>query len=169
MELHKEIIVNAPAAAAWAILGEQFGRIAEWAAPITDSSLEGEPRVGAVRTCRIARFGPVAPGAIRERLLAFDPQARTLAYEAVAGMPRFIARAANRWSVHARDEQSCIVRTQATLTLRGPAVLLGVFLKWKMQADGERVLEELRHRIEYGRPHPRKLATIPSCHHTLRS
>lgn len=166
MELHKEIVVNASAAAAWAILGERYGHIAEWAAPITASSLEGAPRVGAVRTCHIARFGPVAPGAIKERLIAFDAQAKSFAYEAVAGMPGFIERAVNRWSVHARDETSCIVRTHATLTLRGPLALLGVLLKWKMQADGERVLEELKHWIERGRPHPRKLGTVSACHQT---
>lgn len=166
MELHNEMVVNAPAAAAWAVLGERFGQIAEWAVPITASSMEGEPRIGAVRTCHIARFGPVAPGAIKERLIAFDAQARSFAYEAVEGMPRFIARAVNRWSVHARDEKSCIVRTHATLELRGAAVLLGRLLKWKMQADGGRVFEELQHRIEHGRPHPRKLGTLSKCHQT---
>jgi len=166
MELYKEIVVNAPAATAWAILGEQFGQIAAWAAPITASSLEGEPRIGAVRTCHIARFGPVAPGAIKERLIAFDAQAKSFAYEAVEGMPGFIGRAVNRWSVHARDEKSCIVRTHATLTLRGPAALLGILLKWKMQVDGGRVIEELQHFIERGQPHPRKLGRISECPQT---
>ena len=69
--MYKEIVVRAPAAAAWAVLGERFGQIAEWAAPITASSLEGALGVGAVRTCHIAGFGPVAPGAIRERLIDF--------------------------------------------------------------------------------------------------
>ena len=98
MALYKEVVVNAPAAAAWAILGEQFGQIVEWAAPITASSLEGELRFGAVCTCHIARFGPVAPGAIKEHLITFDAQTRSWAYEAVEGMPGFIRRAVNRWS-----------------------------------------------------------------------
>jgi len=163
MELYKEIVVRAPAAAAWAVLGERFGQIAEWAAPITASSLEGALGVGAVRTCHIAGFGPVAPAAIRERLIDFDPQARSFTYEALDGMPGFIAKAINRWSVHARDAGSCTVRTHATLELRGPVAWLGRLLKWKLQADGQRVLDELRHQIEHGRPHPRKLDTISRC------
>jgi hypothetical protein len=47
VELSGDIVVEAPAPVAWAVLGERFGRIGEWATPIAASSLEGEPRVGA--------------------------------------------------------------------------------------------------------------------------
>lgn len=47
MELYREIVVNAPAASAWAILGEQFGQIAAWAAP--DTATAASPVSGAVR------------------------------------------------------------------------------------------------------------------------
>jgi hypothetical protein len=159
VELNGDTIIDAPAPAAWAVLGERFGHIGEWAAPIAASSLEGEPRVGAVRTCHVASFGPVAPGVITERLTAFDPVAMSFAYEATGGMPGFVGRAINRWSVHPRGERRCLVRTQATLELRGPAVLLSFLLKWRLHAEGARVLDELRYRIEHGRPHPRKLGT----------
>jgi hypothetical protein len=159
VELTGEIVVGAPAHAVWAELGERFGHIGEWAAPIAASSLDGEPRVGAVRTCHTARFGPVAPGVITERLTAFDPAAMAFAYEAVGGMPGFVRRASNRWSVHPQGERRCLVRTHATLELRGPAVLLSFFLKWRLHTGGARVLDELRYRIEHGRPHPRKRRT----------
>jgi len=158
MELRGEVIIDAPPRAAWAVLGERFGQIGEWAVPITASSLEGEPRVGAVRDCHIAGFGPVKPGVIRERLIAFEPERMAFAYEAVEGMPKFVARAINRWSIHPRDQGGCEVRTHATLQLRGFFALFGFVLKRKMERDGARVLEELRHRVEHGRPHPRKVA-----------
>jgi len=160
MELVAEVDIDAPAREAWMVLGERFAHIGEWATPITTSSLQGEPCVGAVRICQIARFGPVAPGTIHERLTAFDPATMSFEYESIQGMPAFIQRAVNRWSVHARGDGLSTVRSHATLELRGPIRLLGFLLAWRMRAGGRRVLDELKHQIEHGRPHPRKLARL---------
>jgi hypothetical protein len=159
MDMHREILIQVPAHAAWDVIGERFGEIAEWAAPITASSLAGAPGVGAVRTCHIAGFGPVKPGVIRERLVAFDAQAMSFAYEAVSGMPAFIANAVNRWLVHHRSDTACVVSTHATIELRGAARLIGWLLRFQMERGGAQVLEELRHMVEHGRAHPRKIAT----------
>lgn len=129
MELSGEVIINTPAQAAWLVLGTCWGHIGRWAAPITASSLDGEPCAGAVRTCHIARFGPVPPGLIKERLLDFDSEAMSFAYESIEGMPRFIEGAVNRWSVHALGDGRCVVRSHATVKLRGPMVLLGFLLE----------------------------------------
>jgi len=158
MDLRGEVVINAPAQAAWDVLGERFGHIGEWATPITSSCLEGEPAVGAIRTCQFAGFGPFKAGTIQERLVEFEPAAMSLAYESAEGMPRFVKSAVNRWSVHPRSEASCLVRTHATLELRGPLRLVQSLLAWRLQADGASVLEDLRYQVEHGRPHPRKLA-----------
>lgn len=158
MELATEIVIDAPAAATWRVLGERFGHIGEWAAPILASTLEGEPRPGAVRTCRIPRVGPVRAGEVQERLTAFDPSTMTLAYEAITGTPAFIRRAVNRWSVVAEGDRRSRVRSHATLELRGAMRLLAPLIGRQMRRVGVRVLEELRHHVEHGRPHPRKVA-----------
>jgi hypothetical protein len=160
VELRVAAEIAAPAAAAWRVLGERFGQVGEWATPIIASSLDGEPAVGAVRTCRVSAFGPIAPGEVKERLVAFDAAAMSLAYEAAAGMPRFIASAVNRWSVQPLGEARCLVRSHATVELRGPMALLGFALTRRMEAEGARVLEELRHMVEHGRPHTRKVAAM---------
>jgi hypothetical protein len=121
---------------------------------VGDDSLEP----GATRSCHTARFGPFEAGAIKERLIAFDRERMAFEYEAVDGMPRFVARAVNRWSVHPVDDRRCVVRIHATLTLRGPVVLLTWLLRWQMQRGGAHVLEELKYYVEHGRPHRRKLA-----------
>ena len=87
MELRVERVVSAPAEDAWAVVGEHFGQIGEWASAITESVMDGQPGVGQIRTCHIAGFGPIALGVIRERLVDFDPEARSLSYEAAEGMP----------------------------------------------------------------------------------
>lgn len=160
MDLNVEVVINAPAHAAWAVLGDCWGHIGRWAAPITASFLNGEPCTGAVRTCHIARFGPVAPGLIKERLLAFDPETMSFTYEAIEGMPQFIERAVNRWSVRALDDRRCVVRSHALVELRGLMALLGFLLRRNFRANGARVLDELRYRVEHGCPHPRKVAAM---------
>jgi hypothetical protein len=122
--------------------------------------MDGPPAAGQVRTCHVAGFGPVPPGVIGERLLHFYPQARSLSYEAVSGMPGFIRRAVSRWSVHEGPGGASTVRIRATVTLRPPARPLGPALRWRMRADSRRVLAELRHRVETGRPHPAKAAAL---------
>jgi hypothetical protein len=73
------------------VVGERFGEIGEWASAISESVMDGPPAVGRVRTCQVAGFGPIAAGVIKEHLIEFNSQARSLSYEAAAGMPWFIA------------------------------------------------------------------------------
>jgi len=86
------------------------------------------------------------------------PAARSLAYEAVDGMPGLIVRAVNRWSVHPGPDGTCTVRIHATVTLRPAARPLGPVMRWRMRADTRRVLAELRHRVETGEPLAETLA-----------
>jgi hypothetical protein len=152
MEMRAELVINAPAQDAWIVIGERFGEIAEWAPAITESVMDGPPAAGRVRTCQVAGFGPIAAGVIKERLTQFDPQARSLSYEAAAGMPRFIAGAVSRWSVHTGPGSACTVRIHATLALRRVARPLSPALRGRMRADTRRALAELKHRVEVGHP-----------------
>ena len=162
MELRAERVISASAEDAWVVVGEHFGQIGEWASAITESFMDGRPGAGQIRTCHIAGFGPIAPGVIKERLVDFDPEARSLSYEAAEGMPGFIVCAVSRWSVYEGPGTACTVRIHATLTLRPVARLLGPLLRWRMRADTRRVLAEFRHRVETGHPHPVKLAALTS-------
>ncbi len=162
MKMRAELKISAPAQDAWVVVGERFGEIGEWASAITWSAMDGPPGPDQVRTCHVAGLGPVAPGVIKERLVRFDPSARSLSYQAAEGMPRFIERAVSRWSVREEPGGTCLVRIDATLTLRPIARPLGPVLRWRMRAGTRRVLAELRHRVETGRPHPAKLATLTS-------
>jgi hypothetical protein len=144
VELRAQVVISAPAQSAWAVVGEQFGDIGQWAAPIVRSWVDSQPGPGAVRTCQIANFGPFPAGTIKERLIQFDPNAMAFTYESAEGMPTFVSKAINRWSVQPETATRCVVRTHTTLTLRGPVRLLEMFLRLKLRTDGARVLDELR-------------------------
>ncbi len=116
--MRAELAISAPAQDAWAVVGERFGEIGQWASAITEPVMDGPPGPGRVRTCHVAGFGPIAPGVITERLVRFDPGGRSLSYQAAGGMPRFIAHAVSRWSVHEGLSGTCLVRIDATVTLR---------------------------------------------------
>ena len=146
------LMINTPAEDAWVVVGERFGEIAEWASAITESAMDGLPAAGRVRTCQVAGFGPVGAAVIKECLIEFDPEARSLSYQAAAGMPWFITGALSRWSVHAGPGSACTVRIHASLALHRAARPLGPALRWRMRADTRRVLAELRYRVETGRP-----------------
>ena len=164
MDIRAEIAIDATPLAAWTALGERFGDIADWAAPIVASSCtlngEGSPEVGSVRTCRTAGFGPMGPGTIQERLTAFDRDAMSFAYEAVSGMPGAVARAVNRWSIRPRGIAGCTVASQATVELNGLARPLGFLLRRSLERSGARVLEDLKHHLERGGPSPRKTRSV---------
>lgn len=163
MRMHAELVVSAPQADAWAVIGDGFADIADWASAVTRSAANWPPGPGVVRTCRVAGFGPIAPAVMKERLVRFDATARSLSYEAIAGLPWFVVRATSDWSVHDAQDEKCVIRIQATLTLRPAARPLTPALRWRMRADTRRTLAELKHRIETGRPHPGKVAAL-TCH-----
>jgi hypothetical protein len=57
MEIRLEIELAADAAAAWRVVGAEFGRIGEWAAAVDRSWLDAErPACGVSRTCESPAF-----------------------------------------------------------------------------------------------------------------
>lgn len=159
MQMHIKIEIEAPAAAAWKVIGEGFGNISEWESSLKRSSLEGGLKVGGVQTCEDSDgFGPFKPGIVKERLVTYDASAMTLEYVAIAGIPGFIKRVSNRWSVHAVDEQHCVIYSDAAMQFRGIAKLLGSVIrpltKMAVKSDLNKFAEELRYRVVNGRPQP---------------
>jgi hypothetical protein len=162
MDIHLDLDIRAGASRVWDVLGHRFMAVADWAAPISQSCPIGEapPAPGVVRECHTVGIGPVAPGRVRERLTAFDNERRTLSYEAAGGMPGFVAGAVNRWSVAELGPGRSQVRMHATFTLRGAMRLLTPLMRWQMRREARLVLLDLKHFIEHGTPHPRKIAAI---------
>ena len=68
MDIETIIDIDAPADAAWEILGERFGAIADGVDAIEASSLSGPLEQGATRTCTIAGFGGMGPMDLHEEL-----------------------------------------------------------------------------------------------------
>lgn len=158
MDLRHDVVLEAPASVAWQVLGEAFGDVADWSTTLASSHLIGALDVGAARVCENRGFGPFPASQITETLTRFDRQTMSFAYDATEGLPAFVRKAENRWTIEPVGPHQCRVRIHATVTLAWWARPFGFLLPSLMRRDLDRFLEELRHQVEHGVPHPRKQA-----------
>lgn len=162
-ELSDSIDVDVAADLVWNILANRFDRIGQWATAIPASAPAATATalidVGAPIPARVCDTGIRPIPQVTETIIAFDPGARTLTYQATAGMPNFVTAARNTWTVTELDLQRCRVCYDAELSTQG---LIGLIARPLMLArvarDGRHLLTDLKHYAETGRPSPRKLA-----------
>jgi len=157
--LTSDIIVAAPAERVWQVVAHRFDRIGEWATAIRASTaavpavaLADAPVAG-----RVCDTGIRAVPHVTETIVAYDEAARTLTYEASAGMPTFVTLARNTWRVTPLDDTRTEVSYAARLEVRG---LLGRLGRWWLLAQagrtGRHLLADLKHYVEHGTPSGRK-------------
>ncbi len=160
IDIHMEVDLEAPASEAWRVLGEAFGEVVKYARGVQSSSLDGELGVGAVRSCETPGFGPFASAHITERLIEFDPSSMKYTYVAGGDLPRMIPASKNRWSIQALGADRCRVRCHASIDLLWWALPVAPLLGWAIRSEVIRFGEDLRHRVEKGAVHPRKLTAL---------
>ena len=157
MNLTHEINLKGSAENAWEVLGLGYGNVCEWTSTLSSSVMEGELGVGGTRVCVNSKsFGPFKQGlVIKERLTLFDPETKTFAYEALTDtLPPIIKKAENKWSIREIDDQNCIVYINANVEFKWPFNLFGSIIKWLINRDIGKLVEELKYRIEHNAPHP---------------
>lgn len=157
MNLSSETIIDASADRVWEVVGHRFAQIGEWATaiPASRAKEDGGP-TGAPVAGRVCKTGVSMFPEVEETIVSYDDAARALTYVG-AGLPAFVAEARNRWEVRAIDDQHASVRLDATVRMRG---LLGQLLAFPFRLwarrSGARMLDDLKHYVQHGRPSPRK-------------
>jgi hypothetical protein len=156
--LTSHMIVTAPAGSAWEVVAHRFDQIGEWATVIPSSAATAEPSgVDAPVAGRVCRTGLRQAPEVTETIVAYDDTARTLTYEATAGMPGFLTMARNTWRVTALDSVRSEVTFTAQVEVRG---LLGRLAWWvlllQVHRTGRHLLADLKYYVEHGTPSPRK-------------
>lgn len=152
VEMHFDFPMDAPASAAWVVLGEAFGDVADWTSTLRASSLDGPVEVGSTRTCEVEAFGPFAPRRLTEELIEFDERSMRFTYIARSGLPPVIRAAKNRWSVEHTAEGRCRARSHISIDLVWWAAPLAPLMRWSMRSGITEVGRELRDRVEGGVP-----------------
>ena len=157
--LTNSITIAAPADQVWEVVAGRFDAIGEWATAIPASAACSVPQpvAGAPVPGRVCHTGIALVPEVTETVVGYDAAARTLTYEATAGMPAFVTLARNRWQVTAESDQRARVAFVAELQVRGP---LGGLARWWLLTQagrtGRHLLEDLKHFVEHGTPSPRK-------------
>lgn len=124
--------LNAPASVVWQVFGERFGDVADWTDAIAKSTLDGELKEGAVRTCDLKAFGPVPAGKITEELTRFQPSERALTYNVLSGLPKFIHQIENAWTLHDLGDGRTRVQSIATFDIAWWMVMMIPVMRGQM-------------------------------------
>ena len=151
------LTIDAPVEAVWATLAEDFGGIGKWASGVNASEGAGEGLRGAPHAERACKINAVGFSNARERILTYDETDHVLSYHVYEGVPGFVKNMVNTWTLTSDGNQTKLhVRT----TMRAGG-LMGWMMRGMMRGATQNVLqnmsEEVKHYVETGEPHPRKV------------
>lgn len=161
MNITKQIAIEAPVDAAWERLGPQFSSVDRWASSVARSRLRDDGRKLAGAPC-YGRVCETDLGPFRESLVEYDERSHVLAYEASGDkMPFFVKKLRNRWSLHAQGPETTLVQMEMNVDLMPVfSLLMGPMMRRQMAPVMAQSIEEFKHFVETGRPHPRKEQAI---------
>lgn len=148
------IVINQPVQTVWDNTANDFGNISQWIASVAEVEFDTTQGDGAgqVRTC-ISPFG-----ATKETMVTYDEETHSFGYQ-IEGLPPFVAKGVNTWTARSVDANATELTWDFAVTTVDDvdADMLAGF-KGQMSplfAEGQ---EELKHWLETGEQHPRKVA-----------
>ncbi|MFT4705100.1 MAG: hypothetical protein ACI81R_002808 [Bradymonadia bacterium] len=148
MDIINRFDIDAPAAAAWQLLGEEFGEVSRWADPVASSSLDGPLREGVTRMCTIKAIGPFPAGEVTERLSEFNRQKRVLTYEIKNGRPPFLSLLQNSWSLEGRGETSSVASSTMSYRVKWWALPFAPLIAMMMRRTLKPILAQFRDSVQ---------------------
>ena len=158
MEVTRSIEINKPIDDVWEVAAHQFADIGQWASMVTAShAAPGEGPAGgpamAGRACE-TKFGKTS-----EIFTHFDAAQHTFTYAAeIEKQPGFIKDTSNTWKLESIGVNKTRLSMTASSTM---SAVMGAVMKFPMGRQMGKMLdlnlEEIKHYIETGRPHPRKV------------
>lgn len=155
-----EIYIDAPIEQVWEILAIDFGGIGKWASGVDRSTGSGEGINGATCSERACEISAVGFNDTKERILILDNDQHILRYTLFHGLPGFVKNAENEWQLKEQNGRT-YVTAKTEMHATG---LMGWMMRGFMRNSTKKVLnnmaEELKHYVETGNPHPRKVKAI---------
>lgn len=155
MPIEYDFEINSPIERVWEVVGDDFANVGDWATPVPSSrprtdtnALPDAPVAG--RVCDVN--GP-GVSSVAESLIRFDPENHTLTYRVDSGMPGFVSRLENNWTLTEVTTNRTRVSVRMVLEgtgLRGRLALpfLRLFIKRTLRQSRR----DLTHFLEHGEP-----------------
>ena len=153
-ELEKEITINVPAEQLWEMVGPGFIEVYKWSSNVDHAEGQGTSEFeGAVCSERFCDVNVKGFSKISEKLTKYDEGTMNLAYEVKEGMPGFVTKAVNDWTVVSVGENQSKLVMRAQFASKGlMGSLMNGTMKKKMNETLETVLNDAKVYAETGQP-----------------
>ena len=161
MKIVRSIIINAPVDKVWKVLAWDFEKVHEWASDVSSSGVAQVPSQ-TDKADMPGRILETSFGTCYEIFESYDEIGHTFTYKAefenaVPG----VTSARNTWHVETiSDTQTRFSMTNQTEFNVFPGLFLRIPLRFQLPRILKMNLEEAKHYIETGKPHPRKVAAM---------
>jgi hypothetical protein len=135
--------------------GNQFAQVHLWSTNFLDSKPGGSPKYNELSYSE--RITITNRGETIQALDAFDPVNHSLSYHISDGLPGVAKHASAIWSLKSDKENKTTVVLEFNMETKG---FLGFIMNpvIKMGIGKSAIAEYLKHYVENGVPHPRKIA-----------
>lgn len=154
-QMQKSIDINAPADTVWATVTGEFGDVAKWSSGLAASHIIVDAQSGQAtgRVCEPYPNSLFGNDPVEEELTELDHAIRCLTYRATK-LPKGFRNAQNRWCIVETGANSCRLEISPTAEMNP---FFGLLFKASVGKIVSDALEELKHYLETGQLHPRKL------------
>ncbi len=152
-DITREITINVSAAKLWNMVGPGFVEVYKWSSNVDHAEGAGNPEFeGASCSERYCDVNVKGFTAISEKLTEYDENSMVLAYEVKSGMPKFVTKALNQWTVSSVGENKSKLTMKAVFRSKGMmGSLMNGMMKKKMQSTLETVLNDAKVYAETGK------------------
>jgi len=119
-EVNREITINVPADQLWEMVGPGFIEVYKWSSSVDHAEGSGAGKFdGAVCDKRYCDVNVKGFSQISERLIKYEEGNMNLAYQVIDGMPGFITKAVNDWTVVPIDANTSKLVMKAQFESKG--------------------------------------------------
>ena len=138
-KIQKEILIDVPASELWEMVGPGFVEVYKWSSNVDHAVGEGEGEFeGAVCSERFCDVNVKGFSKISEKLIKYDENEMNLAYQVQDGMPKFVTKALNDWTVIPVDANQSKLVMKAEFSAKG---LMGAMMKGMMRKKMDQTLD----------------------------
>lgn len=138
-EVEKEIVINVSAEELWTMVGPGFIEVYKWSSNVDHAEGSGAAEFeGAVCRERSCDLNVKGFSSISEKLTAYNEKDMNLAYAITEGMPGFVTKAVNDWTVVSIGENQSKLVMKAEFASKG---MMGWMMNGKMEKKMNTTLE----------------------------
>ena len=170
MQITRSIIINAPLEKVWEITAHNFDKVDQWSSGVSLSGV-AEVESSADEANMAGRVCMTAFGKCFELFEVYDEEQHTFTYKAqFEKTPPGVKSARNTWRVEAiSDSQTRFSMSTQTEFNLFPGLLIRIPFRLQIPRVLNMNLEEAKHFIETGKPHPRKVTAMQRAKRSVSS